>query len=132
IPCSRAASISAIWPPSSPPRMQAVPGSVVGDTTTTMMWIAGASPLDVAPAYFAAVVAFVIFAIPASLQQHAYAPIVKDAPEHLDIDWGRIGVVAAILTVGVTVNIVVNSVYKELADLFPFLGVAIIGAILVT
>jgi Na+/H+ antiporter NhaD/arsenite permease-like protein len=30
-------------------------GSVVGDTTTTMMWIAGKSPLDVLPAYVAAI-----------------------------------------------------------------------------
>ena len=32
-------------------------GSVVGDTTTTMMWIDGVSPLDVLDAYVAAVVA---------------------------------------------------------------------------
>ena len=32
-------------------------GSVVGDTTTTMMWIAGVSPLAVVEAYVAAVVA---------------------------------------------------------------------------
>jgi len=32
-------------------------GSVVGDTTTTMMWIAGVSPFQVMPAYVAAVTA---------------------------------------------------------------------------
>ena len=46
-------------------------GSVVGDTTTTMMWIDGVSPLVVLEAYIAAVVALVIFGIPAALQQHA-------------------------------------------------------------
>src|SRR3989304_2219196 len=41
-------------------------GSVVGDTTTTMMWIDGVSPLTVASAYVAAGVAVVIFGIPAA------------------------------------------------------------------
>ena len=53
-------------------------GSVVGDTTTTMMWIDGVSPLKVFDAYVAAVVALVIFGIPAALQQHRYSPILKD------------------------------------------------------
>src|SRR3954469_14354658 len=35
-------------------------GSVIGDTTTTMMWIAGVSPLSVFEAYIAATVALVI------------------------------------------------------------------------
>src|SRR5712691_1460519 len=43
-------------------------GSVVGDTTTTMMWIAGVSPLDVLHAYVAALIAMVIFGIPAAIQ----------------------------------------------------------------
>ena len=45
-------------------------GSVVGDTTTTMMWIDGVSPLKVVDAYVAAALAMVIFGIPAALQQH--------------------------------------------------------------
>ena len=55
-------------------------GSVVGDTTTTMMWVSGVSPLFVLEAYIAAVAAFAIFAVPASMQQQRYSPIVKDAP----------------------------------------------------
>ena len=39
-------------------------GSVVGDTTTTMMWVAGVSPLNVIQAYVGAIVAFLIFAVP--------------------------------------------------------------------
>src|SRR5688572_25023891 len=62
-------------------------GSVVGDTTTTMMWIDGISPLIVVEAYVAAVVALVIFGIPAALQQHRYSPILKDAPAGLRIEW---------------------------------------------
>ncbi len=58
-------------------------GSVVGDTTTTMMWIDGVSPLKVVDAYVAAALAMVIFGIPAALQQHRLCPIVKDAPRGL-------------------------------------------------
>ena len=39
-------------------------GSVVGDTTTTMLWIAGVSPTEVLEAYIAASVALVICGIP--------------------------------------------------------------------
>ncbi|MEI8153412.1 MAG: citrate transporter, partial [Hyphomicrobiales bacterium] len=58
-------------------------GSVVGDTTTTMMWIDGISPFSVLEAYVAASVAMVIFGIPAALQQHRYSPITKDAPSRM-------------------------------------------------
>ena len=54
-------------------------GSVVGDTTTTMMWIDGVSPLLVVEAYVAVIAAFAFFAIPAALQQHRYSPIVREA-----------------------------------------------------
>src|ERR1041384_4043187 len=53
-------------------------GSVVGDTTTTMMWIDGVDPLDVLEAFVAAGLAMVIFGIPASMQQQKYSPITKD------------------------------------------------------
>ena len=62
-------------------------GSVVGDTTTTMMWIDGVSPLSVAEAFIAATVAVVIFGIPASLQQHKYSPIIKDVAPGVHIHW---------------------------------------------
>ena len=70
-------------------------GSVVGDTTTTMMWIDGVSPLSVLEAFVAAGVALVVFGIPAAMQQHRYSPIVKDAPAGLRIEWVRVFIVAA-------------------------------------
>src|SRR3954466_14555771 len=69
-------------------------GSVVGDTTTTMMWIDGVSPLSVVEAYVAAIVALVIFAVPASLQQQRYSPIVKNPPSGLRVDPVRVVIVA--------------------------------------
>ena len=52
-------------------------GSVVGDTTTTMMWLAGISPLQVVHAYTAAIVALFVSGYFASRQQHNYQPIIS-------------------------------------------------------
>jgi Na+/H+ antiporter NhaD/arsenite permease-like protein len=83
-------------------------GSVVGDTTTTMMWVAGISPLNVIQAYVGAIVAFLIFAVPASLQQQRYAPMVKSARRGVPIDWMRLFIVAAMLSVALVVNVVTS------------------------
>jgi Na+/H+ antiporter NhaD/arsenite permease-like protein len=107
-------------------------GSVVGDTTTTMMWIDGVNPLDVLHAYVAAGTAIVVFGIPAALQQQKYSPIVKDAPVGIHIDWARVAIVAAILTLAIVVNVTVNVKFPEISDRFPFLGAAVWVAILAT
>ncbi len=107
-------------------------GSVVGDTTTTMMWIDGVDPLDVLHAYVAAGVAVVVCGIPAAIQQQRYSPIMKDAPAGTRVDWGRVGVVAFILIVAIVANVVVNTRFAEHADSFPFLGAAVWIAILVS
>ena len=107
-------------------------GSVVGDTTTTMMWIAGVSPLDVLHAYVAAIVAVIIVGVVAAKQQHAYSPIQKHVHAHTQIDWTRVGIVLLILVSAMAVNITVNLKFPELADHFPFIGVAVWAAILVS
>ena len=107
-------------------------GSVVGDTTTTMMWIAGISPLEVLEAYIAAGVALLVFGIPAALQQHKHSPIQKDASPNAHIDWLRVGVVAFILLAAVAVNVIVNTRYNAVSDAFPFLGAAVWAALLLT
>jgi Na+/H+ antiporter NhaD/arsenite permease-like protein len=60
-------------------------GSVVGDTTTTLMWIDGVSQLDVLHAYIAAAVSLVIFGVIASKQQDKYQRIVKDGPSSVQV-----------------------------------------------
>jgi Na+/H+ antiporter NhaD/arsenite permease-like protein len=107
-------------------------GSVVGDTTTTMMWIDGVSPLDVFEAYVAAGVALVICGIPASLQQHRHSPITKDAPAGIAIDWPRVTIVAIILAAAIAMNVLINVKFTESSDSFPFIGAAVWAAILVT
>ena len=107
-------------------------GSVVGDTTTTMMWIDGVSPLDVFEAYVAAGVALVICGIPASLQQDRYSRITKDAPPGITIDWPRVTIVAIILATAIAVNVLINVKFAEHSDSFPFIGAGVWAAILVT
>jgi Na+/H+ antiporter NhaD/arsenite permease-like protein len=107
-------------------------GSVVGDTTTTMMWIAGVSPLAVVEAFVGAAVALVIFGIPAARLQHRHSPIIRHAHEHTHVDIPRVGIVVLILAAAVTMNVVVNVHFTALADSFPFLGVAVWAAILLT
>ena len=106
-------------------------GSVVGDTTTTMMWIDGVDPTDVLHAYVAAVVALVIFGIPAAIQQQRHSPIVGDTPEGIRIDGVRVFIVAFILAAAITANVIANLRFPELSDKFPFIGVTVWVAILV-
>jgi Na+/H+ antiporter NhaD/arsenite permease-like protein len=106
-------------------------GSVVGDTTTTMMWIDGVSPVAVLDAYVAASVALVIFGIPAALQQHKYSPITKDASAGVVIDYARVGIVVFILAAAIITNVIINSRYTHMSDAFPFIGAAVWVAIIV-
>jgi Na+/H+ antiporter NhaD/arsenite permease-like protein len=107
-------------------------GSVVGDTTTTMMWIDGVDPLDVLEAFVAAGTAMFIFGIPAALQQHRYSPITKDAAAGVRVDWARVAIVAVILIVAIVVNVLINVKYPEQSDRFPFIGAAVWVALLAT
>jgi Na+/H+ antiporter NhaD/arsenite permease-like protein len=107
-------------------------GSVVGDTTTTMMWIAGISPIEVLEAFIASAVALVVFGIPASMQQQRFAPIQKHEGAHPRVDWLRVAIVAFILVSAVAVNVVVNLRFNAVSDLFPFLGAAVWVAVLLT
>ncbi|HTQ74730.1 MAG TPA: citrate transporter [Burkholderiales bacterium] len=107
-------------------------GSVVGDTTTTMMWIDGVSPIDVLHAYVAATVALVACGIPAAMQQQAYSPILRHEHEYIRIDWTRLGIVFFILVVAIATNVMINVEYPEVSDHFPFIGVSVVLALLLT
>ena len=105
-------------------------GSVVGDTTTTMMWIDGVHPLQVLEAYIAAGTAMLIFGIPASIQQQRYSPIVREPPKGIVVDWARVFIVAVILVAAIVVNVIVNVRFNEISDRFPFIGAAVWVALL--
>jgi Na+/H+ antiporter NhaD/arsenite permease-like protein len=100
-------------------------GSVVGDTTTSMMWIEGVSPMVVMRAFLPAVVALAVFGIPAALQQQKYSPIIKDAPVGLRMDWARAAIVLIVVGALIGTNVFVNAVFHEYSSHFPFLGAAV-------
>jgi Na+/H+ antiporter NhaD/arsenite permease-like protein len=100
-------------------------GSVVGDTTTTMMWIAGISPLLVAKAYLAAFVAFIVFAVPSSLMQQRWQPIQRDPPAGTHIVMSRIWIVLAVLSAAITANVLGNVFAPDLMNALPVLGLAV-------
>jgi Na+/H+ antiporter NhaD/arsenite permease-like protein len=105
-------------------------GSVVGDTTTTMMWIDGVSPWDVFHAYVAAATALIVFGIPAAIQQQRYSPILAHAESSLPVDWPRVSVVLLVLVAAVATNVLMNVGFPELAQRFPFIGVGVWVALL--
>ena len=106
-------------------------GSVIGDTTTTIMWLNGVSPITVLPAFIAATAAFAIFAPLGALAQHRFQPILaNDEPVH-PLFWRRIWVVAFILTVAVAANVLATSLSHG-EETAPWLGLALWAAILAT
>jgi Na+/H+ antiporter NhaD/arsenite permease-like protein len=107
-------------------------GSVVGDTTTTMMWLAGVSPLKVFDAYVAATVALVVCGIPAAKQQHAHSPMIRGTHEHVRVDWARVAIVALMLVSAIAANVVVNTRFPQYGGHFPFIGFAVWVALFVS
>jgi Na+/H+ antiporter NhaD/arsenite permease-like protein len=105
-------------------------GSVIGDTTTTMMWIDGVSPIDVLHAYVAAGVALLVFGVPAARQQQRYEPIARSAVAGVQVDGARLATVAFVLIVAIGVNVAVNLHHPALAERWPFLGAAVWVALL--
>ena len=98
-------------------------GSVVGDTTTTLMWIDGVNPLDVTHAFVASVVAIFIFGIIAAKQQHKYQPIAANPKEGATVDYKKLLIVLMILVGAILTNALFD---------FPAVGVwiaIIIGAL---
>ena len=89
-------------------------GSILGDTTTTMMWIDGVNWLDVTPAYAAAVPALLIFGVIASKQQHKYQPILKDEVYDTRVSTTRLWICLTILVGAIVTNVMLD---------FPAVGV---------
>jgi Na+/H+ antiporter NhaD/arsenite permease-like protein len=107
-------------------------GSVIGDTTTTMMWIDGVSPLSVLEAYIAAVTAMLVFGVPAAMQQQRYSPIKKNPPRRLHIVWSYAVIVALILVVAILANVIANLKYPALLDAIPVIGLSVWAVIIIT
>lgn len=79
-------------------------GSVIGDTTTTLMWIAGISPSNVLHAYIGSIGAFAFFSVLASIQQNKFQKIINQDKHHLPIDEKKLFVVILILIFTILAN----------------------------
>jgi hypothetical protein len=89
-------------------------GSVVGDTTTTLMWIDGVNPLHVLHGFVASFAALAVFGVIASIQQQRYQPIISDPTSDVQVDWGKIFIVFLLLVCAIITNWTLD---------FPALGV---------
>ena len=107
-------------------------GSVVGDTTTTMMWIAGVPARQVLDAYVGAGIALLFFGVIAARQQHAFQPITKDNPQGVTVDFGRLAVVGIVLVAAIATNLAFNLHGSPLLQAWPLIGIAVWIALLAT
>jgi Na+/H+ antiporter NhaD/arsenite permease-like protein len=99
-------------------------GSVIGDTTTTMMWISGVPAAAFLKAFIASAAAIAFFGVVASRSQHAFQPAVRTATMESAVDVGRLSIVALI---------VVGTIAANLAFDFPAAGLwagLLIGALI--
>jgi Na+/H+ antiporter NhaD/arsenite permease-like protein len=88
-------------------------GSVLGDTTTTMMWIEGISAFTVLHAFIASGAALLVFGLVAARQQTRVSAVFRDA-RVFPVDWPRLGIVALMLGGAIATNILLD---------FPAVGV---------
>ena len=100
-------------------------GSVVGDTTTTMMWIDGVSAFNVLHGFIAAGVALIIVAWFAAHQQDKYQRITANAKIGAKVDSVRLGIVVLIL-----IGAILSNVYYDMPALGVWLAI-LIGAFLI-
>jgi Na+/H+ antiporter NhaD/arsenite permease-like protein len=107
-------------------------GSVVGDTTTTMLWLGGVSPFNVLHAYVGAGVALLFFGFLAARQQHAFHPLARDVPAGLRVDGARLAIIGLILLAALATNLAANLWLGARAGSFPWIGGAIWLVILLT
>ena len=80
-------------------------GSVVGDTTTTMIWLAKVSPLEVAEAAIGALVAVGFFGFFAASQQHSLQPLVRGTGAKKHVDMANLAIVLLILVGAIGTNL---------------------------
>jgi len=107
-------------------------GSAIGDTTTTMMWISGVSPLELLPGFIGGLGAFAIFAPLAAISQQKRSPFTNAAAAAPHIDWLRVAFVFAALATLVATNVTTNLVFPGIEEVMPALGLGLWAALLIT
>ena len=108
--------------------------SVLGDTTTTMMWLRGVKPLDVAHCFIASANALLVGGLLASMFQNKVQTIDADLTvERKRIDWISLLIVAMILAGAIAANFLFNGPWKGFFAGGPWYGVwaaILVGALL--
>jgi len=107
-------------------------GSVIGDTTTTMMWISGIGAIELLPAFIGAFAAFAVFAPFAAISQQRRSPISRGSASSHKVDWVRASTVLFILGTVVGANVIANAYFPDHEDLMPVLGMALWAAVVAT
>lgn len=106
-------------------------GSVIGDTTTTIMWLHGVSPLTVLPAFVGAFVALAVCGLFGALAQHRFQPVIANDKAAAPLEWRRVWIVVIILCAAVATNITANAL-TEGEETAPWLGLAVWAALILT
>ena len=100
-------------------------GSVVGDTTTTMMWIDGVSPLKVFDAYAAASWLSSSSASRRRCSSTATRRSSRTWRRACTSHWTRVFIVFVILAVAILANVTANLRFPSLLDQVPVIGLAV-------
>ncbi|MDX2283767.1 MAG: citrate transporter [Bacteroidia bacterium] len=79
-------------------------GSVVGDTTTTLMWIDGVPPVKILPAFIASLGAFAIFGPLGAIAQHRHQPMQLPEGDTVKLEPARLLIVFLILAAAIAAN----------------------------
>jgi Na+/H+ antiporter NhaD/arsenite permease-like protein len=83
-------------------------GSVIGDTTTTMMWIAGVPAVHVADAFLGAAASVLFIGVIASIAQQKHQPIIKDPAAGVHVDPGHLAVVGLMIAGTIAANVLLD------------------------
>jgi Na+/H+ antiporter NhaD/arsenite permease-like protein len=84
-------------------------GSVIGDTTTTMMWLAGVPATVFFKAFIGAAVAIGFSGVIAARTQHNFQPIMSLSSKTIKLDRGRLLVVALSMILTIVGNVAFNA-----------------------
>ncbi|HVT10268.1 MAG TPA: citrate transporter [Polyangia bacterium] len=100
-------------------------GSVIGDTTTTMMWLEGIRPATVLPAYLGAFVALLVLGIVAARQQARWSPLAPTAANPAPVDRVRVAIVSGSIAALACTNLIASAVFGPRAEALPALAIAV-------
>ena len=84
-------------------------GSVIGDTTTTMMWLAGVPATTFLKAFIGAAVAITFSGVIAAKVQHTLQPVTVESTEVVRIDTGRLVLVVLAIILTIAANVVFDA-----------------------